>query len=308
MARDDFSTLTKRNLAHRAGGRCSFPGCDVLCWLPGSEPYKTATIGVAAHIKAASPEGPRYDKDQNEEERKDISNGIYMCQIHAHLIGTDEIKYKSENLLEWKQKHENQIRNEADASSYKPKFELIRNLGISVSGEFSGTITSETIGNRIEHELLLTNTSDFEYARFGFNIQFPEMIEHKPIVKAPPGFSYEIIGENMDWQVHTSGGGSVNMSPVKSYGSFVFEGSGLLQGQSVRITIKSVPDPHFREKTDDRIYYHICGETNIKIGSLLTKRLWILPLIYENRERNIVVGNIHEHDPNNDVYVSMRRC
>lgn len=307
MARHDFSIPTKRILAQRAGGRCSFPGCDILCWLPGSEPYKAATIGVSAHIKAASSEGPRYDKNQTEEERKDVSNGIYMCQNHAHLIDTDEEKFKPEVLKDWKQKHENQIRNEADSTSYQPNFQLVKNLGISVSGEFSGTITSETIGNRIEHELIITNTSDFEYARFGFRIQFSEMIEHQPTVKAPPGFSHEIIGENMEWQVQTSGGGSVKMSPIKFYGSFVFEGSNLLQGQSVRITIRSVPDPYFHDKTDDRIYYHICGETDIRIGSLLTKRPWMLPLSFNKEERIIVVGEIHEHDPNNEVYVNMRR-
>lgn len=68
MSRDDFSVSTKRTLAQRAGGRCSFPGRDKLCCPPGEGPTKAASVGVAAHICAASNDGPRQsglEKTQN---------------------------------------------------------------------------------------------------------------------------------------------------------------------------------------------------------------------------------------------------
>ena len=71
--RDNFTPGTKRTLSQRSGGRCSFPGCDKLCWLPGEGPSKAASVGVAAHICAASIDAPRFDINQTHEERKDIS-------------------------------------------------------------------------------------------------------------------------------------------------------------------------------------------------------------------------------------------
>lgn len=101
--RDDFSEATKRNAALRVGYRCSFKDCN--CPTVGASMEskdKSSSIGVAAHICAAAPGGPRYDETMTQEERKDISNCIWMCQTHAHLIDTDEKKYTVELLREWK--------------------------------------------------------------------------------------------------------------------------------------------------------------------------------------------------------------
>ena len=105
--RDDFSETTKRNAAKRVGYRCSFMGCH--CPTVGASlgnKNKTSSIGVAAHICAASPEGPRYDPNMTKDERKDISNCIWMCQTHAHLIDTDYETYTVELLKAWKEEAE----------------------------------------------------------------------------------------------------------------------------------------------------------------------------------------------------------
>lgn len=59
-------------------------------------------IGVAAHITAAAPGGPRYDASLPNKERKSAENGIWLCQICAKLIDNDPERYPVEVVYEWK--------------------------------------------------------------------------------------------------------------------------------------------------------------------------------------------------------------
>lgn len=68
------------------------------------------SIGVAAHICAASPGGPRYDPDQTAEERSSQENGIWLCQDHAHVIDVDPETHSAAKLSLWKREHEEGIR------------------------------------------------------------------------------------------------------------------------------------------------------------------------------------------------------
>src|SRR3546814_3284390 len=62
--------------------------------------------GVAAHIKAASPGGARYDENQAAEERSHADNGIWLCEVHAHLIDHDANEFTVELLQKWKREAE----------------------------------------------------------------------------------------------------------------------------------------------------------------------------------------------------------
>ena len=101
MARDDFSKVIIDRLAKRAGMRCSFPDCRLPTAGPDAAGGVT-NLGVAAHITAASPGGPRYDETLTPEQRSDILNGIWLCQSHAKLIDDDELTYTPAVLREWK--------------------------------------------------------------------------------------------------------------------------------------------------------------------------------------------------------------
>lgn len=117
--RDDFSEATKRNAALRVNYHCSFKNCNrptVGASLESKN--KASSIGVAAHICAAAPGGPRFDANMSADERKDISNCIWMCQNHAHLIDTDETKYTVALLRQWKLEAE----NSASAALADPNF------------------------------------------------------------------------------------------------------------------------------------------------------------------------------------------
>ena len=59
--RDDFNQAIIRLLRERAGNTCSNPDCEVVTAGPNGASDKTTNIGVAAHITAAAPNGPRYN-------------------------------------------------------------------------------------------------------------------------------------------------------------------------------------------------------------------------------------------------------
>jgi hypothetical protein len=101
--RDDFSNKTKDILAKRVAWRCSFPGCLRITIGPGHQnQIDVVNLGEAAHINAASKDGPRYDEKMTKEQRKSIENGIWMCRHHARMIDSDYINYSAATIKQWK--------------------------------------------------------------------------------------------------------------------------------------------------------------------------------------------------------------
>jgi hypothetical protein len=117
--RDDFDKPTIDALAKRAAFICSRPKCKTLTLSPSQEDEnKFIYIGKAAHITAAAVGGPRYDKSLTSEERKSISNGIFLCSNCADMIdkngGAD---FPVELLKEWKREHEAWVSKNLNLSS-----------------------------------------------------------------------------------------------------------------------------------------------------------------------------------------------
>jgi hypothetical protein len=100
--RDDFSVATKDLLAKRVGFHCSNPECQRPTSGPQVDPAKAINLGVAAHISAAAPGGPRYEADLSPEQRCDSSNGIWLCQICAKLIDNDPARFSRPVIEGWK--------------------------------------------------------------------------------------------------------------------------------------------------------------------------------------------------------------
>ncbi len=104
--RDDFYKQTKDTLAKRVRFMCSNPDCEKITIGPNTHKDKTTNVGVAAHIKAASVGGKRFDQNQTPEDRSSIENGIWLCQTCSKLIDSDENYYTCDLLLSWKTKAE----------------------------------------------------------------------------------------------------------------------------------------------------------------------------------------------------------
>jgi hypothetical protein len=104
--RDDFTQSVKETLAKRVGYKCSNPSCRCLTSGPQVDPNKAINVGVASHITAASPEGPRYDNTMSSDARASIENGIWLCQKCAKLVDNDIERYPSDTLHIWKDQAE----------------------------------------------------------------------------------------------------------------------------------------------------------------------------------------------------------
>jgi hypothetical protein len=76
--RDEFTEKTKLKIAKRAGFLCSYPSCRRATVGANSEGDGEISVGTAAHICAAAPDGPRYYQNQSPEERRSADNGIWM--------------------------------------------------------------------------------------------------------------------------------------------------------------------------------------------------------------------------------------
>jgi len=104
--RDEFSGAVKTVLAQRAAGRCSNQDCGAVTSGPGADPDSAVNVGVAAHITAASPCGPRYDPALTPAARAAAPNGIRLCHTCAKLIDTDLTLYTADLLRQWKARAE----------------------------------------------------------------------------------------------------------------------------------------------------------------------------------------------------------
>ncbi len=96
IMRDDFSQKVADNLAKRVANHCSNPNCRKKTSGPHTEVEKALNVGVAAHITAASPGGPRYDSMLTPAQRKSGENGIWLCQSCAKLIDNDPALFPTE--------------------------------------------------------------------------------------------------------------------------------------------------------------------------------------------------------------------
>lgn len=100
--RDNFSQNTIETIASRVGYKCSCPSCGVDTRGPSSNSSKKISLGEAAHITAASPDGPRYDSNLTSDQRKSAENGIWLCKKHARIIDVDVVNYPVQLLKHWK--------------------------------------------------------------------------------------------------------------------------------------------------------------------------------------------------------------
>lgn len=104
MRDDDFPIAVKELLAKRVAQGCS--KCGHPTSGPQEDPTKAINLGVAAHITAASPGGPRYDPMMDSAQRRSADNGIWLCQTCAKLIDNDEIRFPVAKVREWKARAE----------------------------------------------------------------------------------------------------------------------------------------------------------------------------------------------------------
>jgi len=114
MTRASIPENIKLKLWVLSGGRCEFPGCNKYVWQDDLT-LNEDNFAHMAHIVAASPSGPRGDKELSPEMAKDFDNLLLVCLVHSKLVdGSNKEKYSVEDLQLYKQAHEKRIRIQTD--------------------------------------------------------------------------------------------------------------------------------------------------------------------------------------------------
>lgn len=105
MERLEPKLSTVKKLFALSGNKCAFEDCN------NNLIDDNALIGEICHIEAAEPGGPRWNKDSDNEYRRDFDNLILMCPNCHKKIDSDEEKFTKELLAKWKNNHYNKYKN-----------------------------------------------------------------------------------------------------------------------------------------------------------------------------------------------------
>lgn len=162
MQRDEFPKSTKITVAIRAGFRCSRPACGAVTCGPHSDPEKWLSLGEVAHITAASPGGPRYDPSLTPEQRRDISNAIWLCSTCATLIDADESRHSVRELCAWKAAAEANARLALEANRQPARAPSLtpEALQILIAASVHGQIYRLTAA-QLTYPVIRAGSSDF---------------------------------------------------------------------------------------------------------------------------------------------------
>jgi hypothetical protein len=151
---------TVKRLFAVSGNLCAFPSCQS----PLVEASGTIT-GEIAHIRAASPNGPRYDPDQSNEDRHSFRNLILLCGRHHTIIDTEVDEYSVSALEKMKRAHETgrPIKigpaNDIAAQRLLEEYERVTiiNSGGNVAYKSSGVIQAQTINLKTTKKVIRFN-------------------------------------------------------------------------------------------------------------------------------------------------------
>ena len=309
---DDFSKPVQPVVAERAAYICSNPGCRCPTIQPHSDPMKSLKTGIAAHIRAAEPGGPRYDAGQTAEERRSIHNAIWLCTTCSTAIDKDESRYPVETLLQWKSAHEEWLR-EGGIVPAPPDISINTLNGFTVP-DAPAKLELRELADLREHQLTVQNSSDGSITIIDARLQLPEPVVAARGVSFPPGIEVDFRPVRPQMIASTSGGGTVtrNRPPLPS--------------QNVRLGISSLPPRHpvvihfytslksveghelhadsgpFAElRKGPYLLHFIDGTFQFQYrGATITKRFFA-PLAYDPNSRRVrlfeVRGDIGEYKP-----------
>ena len=111
--RKNPSEQTIKKLFALSGNICEFPNCnEEIVDKDGN------VIGEICHIEAAEKNGPRYNPNQTDDERKAVDNLVLLCGKHNKIIDNNANKYTVDYLKDIKKVHESRSnRNEIEITN-----------------------------------------------------------------------------------------------------------------------------------------------------------------------------------------------
>jgi hypothetical protein len=212
--RDEFPSAVQRTVAERASYICTNPDCRDWTLEPHSDPEKSLKTGEAAHIRAASPGGPRYDANQTAEERVSIHNAIWLCAKCSTAIDKDEIRYPVSLLLSWKRNHEEWLKNGGIVPAL-PEISINTLAGYTLP-EQPVVISLKECKDLREHRLRVCNSSDAAILMIDARLQLSEPIVACWGKERPPGVEVQFQPDRPDITVAGTGTVTRTRPPLPS--------------------------------------------------------------------------------------------
>ena len=154
-----YKRSTVRRLDTLSGNQCASPNCTRKLIARDGE----TIVSKICHIEAASPDGPRYNENMTDEERRHYNNLVLLCDECHRIIDNkeNESNYSVELLKSWKKNHENLVQQ-----SLFIKKPLLLNQAINAisdidfdedDGGFDEQTRSFNISEKIEHNSVKRN-------------------------------------------------------------------------------------------------------------------------------------------------------
>lgn len=197
---------TVKRLFAKSGNMCAFPDCRV----PIVEAAGIVT-GEICHIKAQSPQGPRYDSEQTEEQRHSYENLILLCRRHHKVVDSEFEVYDSAALTEIKAIHERSVgRTETDQDYFfarillndLKRINIVNNKG-NVMFNSPGAIQGQIVNVKTSNKKLSINPPP---GSIGYDVDLIGYIQHlikryNEFASSEPNrktkFSYGAISKNI---------------------------------------------------------------------------------------------------------------
>lgn len=162
-----YKRSTVRRLDTLSGNECGHPTCTKKLIAEDG----ISIISKICHIAAASKEGPRFDKDMTDDERRGFDNLILLCDEHHVMIDNkaNEEIYPTSLLKIWKSEHE------------KKMLELISNKNLLSRHPLSLNRVINLIGEKMDDVLDLTETENAPDT--DLKIDFNNINRYKSIIR-----------------------------------------------------------------------------------------------------------------------------
>ncbi len=127
-----YKPSTVRRLDTLSGNECAHPNCTKKLIAEDG----ISIISKICHIAAASKEGPRFDENMTDDERRGFDNLILLCDEHHVIIDNkeNESEYPTLLLKKWKSDHEKKILELTSSKNLLSKYPLALNKVINVVG------------------------------------------------------------------------------------------------------------------------------------------------------------------------------
>jgi hypothetical protein len=143
-------------------------------------------VGVAAHITAAAPDGPRFDPSLEPDARTDASNGIWLCQNDGKLVDNDLTRFTADRLRDWKSAAEQRAADAvgkawtSSAGALSSQASILQRIGDSSRSDWTYYDSNATYHFKPDVHLRIENRPPKTPGRFEepWATKFPDPIAH----------------------------------------------------------------------------------------------------------------------------------